>query len=289
MSAVLRRMPRTAAITLLAAVICAVSASSAGSRLAVTAANKAKPSVYLDLRAGDGGTAPDIVATTLGNTTTGILSFGIAFLNREALGPDDIVTVFIDADKNPKTGDEDGMDYALQVRGTDVALARLLGSGRFEVVDAPSAHASWDSGIQWLEVAASDLGGTNGFWFYVHTFVVGGGDVFDDSPDGTDLWEYTLGTPDIQSLQTHFAPTTPRAGSRFTVRVVTAHLISDEDVQPDSFTCSSTLGGKRLKGSGSGRCSFALPRSAKGKIVRVLVSARFRGETEAVVYKLRVR
>jgi hypothetical protein len=282
-------MYRTVSIVLLATVICAVSASSADSRSAVAASNKGKPSVYLDLRPGDGGTAPDIVATSLGNTTTGSLTFGVAFLNREALGQDDVVTVFIDADENAKTGDEDGIDYALQVRGTNVALARLLGAGRFELVDAPSAHASWDNGIQSLEVAASDIGGTKSFWFYVHTFVIDGGHAFDDSPDGTELWEYTLQTPDIQSLRTQFTPAAPRAGSRFRVRAVTAHLISDEDVQPDRVNCSATLAGKRLKGSGSGRCSFSLPRSAKGKTVRVLVGARFRDQTKAVEYTLRVR
>ena len=284
-----RRPRRIAGIGLLATVIFAVSASSADSKSAAVAAHEGKPSVYLDLRAGDGGTAPDIVATTLGNTSTGILTFAVAFLNRSVLGPDDIVTVFIDADKNQQTGDEGGMDYALQVRGTEIRLARLLGAGRFELVDAPSVQGSWNSGVQSLQVAASDIGNPTSFWFFVHTFVVNGGDAFDDSPDGTALWDYTLQTPDIQSLQTQFTPTAPRAGSRFRVRAVTAHLISDEDVQPDNVSCSATLAGKGLKGSGAGRCSFSLPRSAKGKALRVLVRAAFRDQTKAVPYKLRVR
>jgi hypothetical protein len=287
-SAAPRRPCRTAWVALLTIVVFAVSASSADSRSAEIDAKQGKPTIYLDLRAGDGGTAPDIVATTLENTTTGILKFDITFLNRSALGPDDIVTILIDADKNAKTGDEGGMDYALQARGTDIALARLLGSGGFELIDVPSLQGSWANGGQSLEVAASDLGGTESFWFYVHTFVVDGGDAFDDSPDGTGLWDYTLQTPDIQSLRTQFLPRTPRAGSHFRVSAVMAHLISAEDVQADSFTCSATLAGKGLKGTGAGGCSFSLRRAAKGKALRVVVRARFRDQTKAVAYALRV-
>jgi hypothetical protein len=287
-SAALRR-PGPAWVALLVTVIFAVSASSADSRSAAVGAAQGKPSLYLDLRAGDGGTAPDIVATTLMNTTAGILAFEVKFLNRSVLGPNDVVTLFIDADKNAKTGDEDGMDYALEVRGTEIALARLLGSAQFELIESASAQASWDNGSQSLKVAASDIGGTESFWFYVHTFVVDGGSAFDDSPDGTGLWDYTLQTPDIQRLRTQFAPSVPRAGSRFGVRAVTAHLLSSEDVQADSFTCTATLAGKRLKGTGAGRCSYSLARAAKGKTVRLLVTARFRDQTKTVVYKLRVR
>jgi hypothetical protein len=265
----------------------------AASALSIPAAGSAaasgKPSVFLDLRAGDGGTAPDIVAITLGNTTTDVLRFEIAFLNRNVFNADDVLQIYIDADRNSTTGDEDGIDYALQVHGQEALLARTLGSGRFELVDAPSVQTSWSGGVLHVEVAASDLGSPGSFWFYVHTFVIGGDTAFDDSPDGTDLWVYTLETPDIVRLQTQFAPSAPRAGARLRVKGVTAHLNSDEDVVPDGFTCRATLAGKALRGTGTGSCSFSVPRGTKGKSLHVTVTAHFRDVTKTMTYTMRVR
>lgn len=276
----------------------AVSVSSANSSAiaapARTASKAAKtgngnPTVYPDIVPGDGGTAPDIFITTVSNTSTGILKFEIVLLNRTVLlGPDDIISIFIDADRNASTGDQNGMDYVLQVRGFSLVLARLFGSGRFEVVNAPSLVSVWVSPKQSISVAASDIGNPSSFRFFVHTFVVGNPDVFDDSPDGDGLWGYTLRTPQIASLRTSFAPAGPRAAKRFRIASVSAHLESDEDVQPDSISCRATLAGKVLRGSGAGGCSFMLPRTAKGKALNVKVTARFRDQTKTIGYQLPV-
>ena len=276
------RRVATVAVAVLA--LAGVSASAAGA----AAANHGNPSVFLDPVPGDGGAAPDIFVTTVANTLASVLDFKIVLSNRQTLLPDDILQVYVDADRNAATGDDAGFEYAIQVRSSDAVLARLLPGGKYEVVDAPSLQASSAGGAVGIEIAASDLGNTTAFGFFVRTFIAGNPGVFDESPDGTGVWDYTLRTPHIASLQTTIAPRSPRAGSSLRITVRSAQLASGETVTLDSVTCRATIAGKRVRGSGAGGCALALPRAARGKSIRIVVAGRFRDQTKTVRYTLRV-
>jgi hypothetical protein len=276
------RRVSTIAVAVLA--LAGVSASAAGA----AAAKHGNPSVFLDPVPGDGGAAPDIFVTTVANTLASVLDFKVVLSNRQTLGPDDILQVYVDADRNPATGDDAGFEYVIQVRSSDAALARLLPGGKYEVVEAPSLQASSAGGAVRIEIAASDLGNTTAFGFFVRTFISGNPGPFDESPDGTGVWEYTLRTPHIASLRTTFAPRAPRAGSALRVTVASAQLASGETVPLDGVTCRATIGGKRVRGSGTGGCTLSVPRSARGKSLRLVVTGRFRDQTKSVKYALRV-
>lgn len=47
---------------------------------------------------------------------------------------------------------------------------------------------------------------------------------------------------------------------------------------PDTVSCTATLGGRRLRGTGPGGCTFALPRNANSKRLRVTVTATYGAE-----------
>lgn len=270
------------------AALAALAFCGSGSAPAATS-HHGNPSVYLDLRPLDGGTAPDILVAAVSNTTTGVVRFSVRYSNRETFGPDDILSIFLDVDRNAATGDEGGMDYVVQVHGTEPVVAKLLRSGQFQVVDAPSLRTDWQEGTQEVELSMADVGGSTAFRFFLFTFVNGVTTVFDESPDGSGLWDYTLRTPHIKDLRTDLQPQTPRAGRRLQVSNVTAALESGETVAADRVTCRATLGGKALHGAGAGGCSLALPRAAKGKALRLTVAARVGDQTKTVTYALRVR
>jgi hypothetical protein len=53
--------------------------------------------------------------------------------------------------------------------------------------------------------------------------------------------------------------------------------------------CTATLGGKHLAGTGTGGCTFHLPKTAKGKTLLVKVRGSYHATALAKTYKTRVK
>jgi hypothetical protein len=267
----------------------AVSAASGGTR-ASTAGN---PSTFPD-SAGDSGAGPDITNVVVGNTVAGLVRFEISLANAGVLLPDDhFVGVFIDADRNPSTGYQEGFEYTVQTAGSfgELLLGRWNGSD-FEEVSAPSLLKVWEGGGKMtFRVSKADLGNTTGFSFFAATELMSVADdeFADTAPDGIAAFSYTLTTPRIASVRPRYLPATPRAGRPFRVTGVTMKLESDEVLPAASFRCRATLGGKALRGGGSGGCTYSLPRKAKGKRLVLVVTATRGEQSRALRAVLRVR
>lgn len=269
-------------VTLLALVALAVPMGASA-----TSANHGNPSQSSD-PTGDSGTAPDISSVLIGNNLAKTIRFEITIANRPTLLQDnDLVAVFIDADRNQTT------DYEIHAFGnTGLQMVRTTDSGT-QPVAAPSLVRIWDTGAHKLtiRVSSADLQNTTSFNYYVGTGVLseGSATIQDYAPDGSSVFVYELLTPHIDGVAPAYSPAAPREGKKFRVTDASLHFETSEEARAESVRCSAKLAGKALRGTGAGGCTFALPRRAKGKRLSLTVTATFQGQSATITSSLRVR
>ena len=264
--------------------------------LVVPAGSAATKGTYTDGK-GDSGSAPDITNVSIASSgTTIVFNLGISNLRR---GADQWVIVLVDSDRNPETGNSNalGADYLLEINELEYTywFGRWEGT---EWVETPSSTVNArniSSGLT-ITVDASELGGTTGFNFWLRTidgeYAAGR---YDDAPDdGT--WNYVLaaGGPEIQSVLVATTPTVgPRAGRLFTVTPIGLRLPPNGATisilpHPDSYVCRTVLAGSTLSGTGTGRCTWRVPKKARGKSIAVTLTVTYQGATKAVRFVYRV-
>ncbi len=94
----------------------------------------------------------------------------------------------------------------------------------------------------------------------------------------------------IHSVLVTQQPLLPKAGKRFTVGVMGVRLESSGAVvQPDSYSCGAILAGTALVGSGTGGCSWKLPKSARGKPLEVDVTVSYQGVSQTFSHTFKVK
>ena len=264
--------------------------------LVVPAGSAATKGTYVDV-AGDSGAAPDITEVAIASSgTTIVFNLGISNLRR---GADQTILLFLDTDRNAATGSTDalGSDYAFAISELEYTywFARWDGADWVDATDSTVHAGNRSSGLM-LTVDASELGGTTGFNFWLRTIDGELGDGrYDDAPnDGT--WNYVLaaGGPEIQSVLAATTPAAgPRAGRAFTLTPTGLHLPpSGAPVSilphPDSYTCKAVLAGATLTRTGTGGCTWRVPKKARGKSLAVTLNVTYQGATKAVRFVYRV-
>jgi hypothetical protein len=252
--------------------------------------------VYRDAT-GDAGSAPDITGAAVVNAG-GQLTFTLQIVPTSAIDRTQI-QLFIDSDANPATGNLNlaGADYIL----LDVPADHTFSFGHWTGSD-------WDWNTPWstvhvtflpiavgFSVNRSELSNTNQVNAWARTVVDQGGPGNVDTAPDVGLWNYDLAAdgPDIRSVVTTSKPTRPRAGRAFTVSATGVTLPPDGEATPtvpapDTFSCAAKLAGKTLKGRGTGGCTFALPKKARGKRLTVAVTAEYDGGRKTVQLQYRV-
>lgn len=222
---------------------------------------------------GDSGTAPDITRITTANTMSGDILFVVQLANRTEPGANDIVAISIDADRNGATGSangDGGIDYVILVAGTRLNLLRWSGTS-YEPVQATTLRGLFSAGYLLL-LNRSELGNSGAMDFFVETGLLEGSEDGDAAPDGV-YQEYTLSAPHVKSITPRWAPAAPRAGGAFRLTSVQLAFETEETGTAATFTCRATLGGKAIRGTGAGRCTFRLPKTAKGKRLVITITA----------------
>jgi hypothetical protein len=237
---------------------------------------------------GDSGAGPDITTVAVSNTASKKIRFAISIANTTVLADSAFIGLFIDTDQNTANGSE----YSIQTIGAlgRIILGRWSGS-EWVPVEAPSMVKTWTSGgTMTFEVSAADLGNPTRLTFWAVSETAPGEDPWDDlAPDGDATYQYTLSMPHIASLAARFSSVVARAGRPFVVTGVTLKLASDEEVAAASFRCRATLAGQVLRGKGAGGCTFAIPRSAKGKRLSLTITATYEGQSGETKSSLRIR
>ena len=246
---------------------------------------------------GDNGTAGDITGVTvIGDKTSGQIIFRVTGTNLST-AENMLTGVFVDSDANPNTGNLDwlGADYLLVVDNSSYDFLHWDGSD-WVATPYSTVHVCCVGGgnSMMFSVNKSELGNTSEFNFTVRARNADT-DTNDDAPDDG-MYNYSLaaGGPDIQGVTVETTPSSgPRAGKRFVVDPVGLKLPPDGSIvpiapRPESYACRASLKGRPLAGSGTGSCTIAIPKKARGKTLTVQLTVNYEGAVKIVPLMFKV-
>jgi hypothetical protein len=263
---------------------------------------------------GEDPQAPDVTSVVAANDDRGNLTFTINIPNRPTLTPDMFLLLAIDADANPASGSPDflGADYVIELDGplqgqAGVALFRWNGSDFTATgVSQSSLVFSYTNGAT-IRINSSELGSTRRFSFgiiAVSGLVIGptGEPDFanihvDNAPDpghGFYTYDVRLTPPSLVVRSSGARPLQPSAGKLYT-RFAVVGRSDNAPVQAGSATCRATIAGKALRATSAGfaggraTCTFRIPRTAKGKTIRITITVRSQGLAVTRSFSARIR
>jgi len=246
--------------------------------------------------AGDSATAGDITSVTVvGDKGSGALLFRIEGTNIASSETNPLFLV-IDSDANPLTGDlrDSGSDYEFYVDDTSYFFLHWDGTNWVAAPDL-SVRVSGGTSQILISINRSELGNTAVFNFYSSTFNAAD-KAFDDAPtDGLFNYSFEANGPQINSVDVKTTPFAgPKVGKRFVVAPAGLKLPPDgrtstAPILPESYSCTAKLGATKLRGSGTGGCSFAIPKKSKGKKLTVQLTVSYQGATKVVPLTFKVK
>lgn len=255
---------------------------------------------------GDAGGAPDISGVRV-TDANGVVTLTVT---ASGFGPVSDVTVYLDTDKNPETGSTTGGEYSLVAfsdsSGTSLRLLRWNGAWQVSTRSPTTSFThSGDNAV--FAVAASDLGGAKGFDFWVATgrydtsvANMTGEDVAPDNAHEGGRFVYDLSSPRTSPPLTVrpvigkpvVTPARPQAGKLFTVTFNVTR--SGSPLTNVTMVCDPSLAGKVIPHAesyqaGNARLSFVVPKAAKGKLLKVKLTIRAKGQSASKTVSFRVR
>lgn len=246
--------------------------------------------------AGDNGTAGDVTGVVVTSDASGQVFFRI---NGNGLSTSETNGTFLilDTDANPATGDPDAMgaEYFFYVDKDTYWFSRWDGSDWVDTSYATVRVSGGSRGLT-LSVNRSELGNTSEFNFWVRSFD-DNTKQGDDAPDDG-MFNYSLQLQGVHILSAVVATTPaagPKAGKAFALSVPGLKLppdgrtISILDPQPESYACKASLKGRALAGTGKSGCAWRLPKTARGKTLKVVVTVVFEGTSASFPYSFKVR
>jgi len=251
----------------------------------------AAPASYDD-PAGDNGAAADIGTVAVDSTPDGFISVKASIANMPQLGQPGFVAVVLDTDRNGATGSLMGGDYLL-IFDLGAARGGITHWNGTEYVDAGGdTITTVGPGSLEAKVKPASLGGATAFNFVV-VAASGEPDVaeIDAAPDrGTWFYEVKAPVVTVDTINARFVPAAPKAGAVFQAPVVRLKLSNGRSVLAAKYRCVAQLGGKLLRGTGKGSCTFRIPKNAKGKRLSITLFVTYAGETDEYdpyVFKVR--
>jgi hypothetical protein len=254
--------------------------------------------------AGDAGDAPDITGIQVSNDSGGTILFRVTVSN---LTRSSLLALMLDTDKNFTTGDQ-GREYRLI---WDLREGR--NGGYFERWDGTKWFDTRDSTVRGTQTAAgvefsinkSDLGGASDFTLKAMTvrFVAGSATATDLAPDGLASWSYYAAppaplppvpvavSPVFGSVKT--VPSKPVAGKKLVFALTVNRSDTGAPLTTGTITCDPSVAGKVLKHTesfknGKARLALVVPKTAKGKLLKIKVKITNAGQsaTKVVTYKV---
>jgi hypothetical protein len=245
---------------------------------------------------GDNGTAGDITGLAVTSDASGQIFFRING-NGLSTSETNFTLLVIDADANPTTGNVDAMgaEYYFYVDNESYWFGRWDGS---DWVDAPYSTVRVSGGSRGLMISVnrSELGNAAELNFWARTLddTTKQGD---DAPDDG-MFNYSLQLQGVHILSAVVQTTPasgPKAGARFAVTASGVKLPPDGrtlslvDPKPERYSCKAALNGRALAGTGTSGCTWRLPKTARGKTLKVVVTVTYQGTTASFPYSFKVR
>jgi hypothetical protein len=278
------------------AVVACTFVGAAAARLTGNTASYVDPS-------GDGASAPDVSAVEIANDDRGDVTVRVSLANRQAPAAEDWVALFLDVD-DVKDGEGTLQPEYAVVADADGGHFLRLGDG--EPQEVPSLvltnfSSSFANGVLTLRFNQRDLQDTTALNLWLRAGTEG--DEYDDAPDGDAVWEYRVVSPTLYVLA--FAPPKAvRAGQ--TVR----GLLTVRGARQGTarIGCTATIGGRRIQGKADWftfslavaggttsvvkadpRCAWAIPKDARGKLMRGTMTVSQDGLQVSRAFSARVR
>ena len=206
-----------------------------------------------------------------------------------------MVDIAFDTDHNPDTGGN-GVEYAFFIASDGWDFVKWDGS-KFVRASAPSANGSYANGVATFKVSKADLGGVADFTFWASTFQMDANGNFiaeDTAPDGTAAYKYAFTKP--LTLRPGRDGRAGEAGGGQGARRPDEGHARDTGgpLATGAVTCTARVGTAALKASGrvSGgvaTCTMRLPKTAKGKLVRVTMKVTFQGVSTTKTFSARAK
>lgn len=257
------------------------------------------PSSFPD-PANDQDAAPDIAAVRVSDARNGWITFSISTPNYAVLPEQSAIIVSIDSDDNPRTGDS-GAELELVLVAGQMSLERWNGR-RFVPDDLPTRARHRNAGnVVALDLHVSELGNSPRFRFTLLSAdlnaAIQGLVAIDFAPDDASFWRYALvNRPALKLTATRLfgTPTRPRAGKPFAVNLAVTRSDTNRPIAGGTVGCRVLAAGKPVaaKGTiarGAGHCSFVVPSTAGGKVVRGTITVRAGGKSVAADFSYVVR
>jgi hypothetical protein len=246
---------------------------------------------------GDSGAAGDITALTVtGDKASGQLLFRVTGTNI-ASSESNVLFLDIDSDANPLTGNlmDNGADYSFYVDNDTYEFAHWDGSHWVDTSNL-SVRVSGGTSQILISVNRSDVGNPADFNFFASTFNVTAAAIDSAPDDGGYNYSFDANGPQIDSVDVQTAPTVgPKAGKKFTVTPTALHFppngaANSTTILPESYSCTATLGAKKLAGTGTGGCTVSIPKKkSKGKKLTVQLTVNYQGSTKVVPLTFKVK
>jgi hypothetical protein len=245
--------------------------------------------------AGDSGTAGDITGLNVTSDPSGQIVFRIDGSGLSTSETNE-TWLLIDADANPSTGDPDslGADYLFGVDNDTYWPARWDGADWVTNSYATARVSGGSRGLM-ISVNRSELGNTSelNFWAEAYDSV---NKRWDDAPDDG-MFNYSLKLQGVHILEALVQTTPvagPKAGKSFVLLPTALKLPPDGSTsaaqpKPESYGCKATLKGRALAGTGTGGCTWRLPKNARGKTLKVVLTVTYQGTSVSFTYSFKVR
>ena len=242
---------------------------------------------FLDDPAGDA--TPDITRIGASSNATAV-TFIVALANQTTLAAGQGILVLIDSDLNLETG-LNGIDVALALQSDGAAGLLRWNGTQLVQAEAQSVYGYHHDGFR-LAAARNELGLTTGtLRFVVLTAPLESGD---QSPDGA-IAEYVMSNAALTLQIASFkAAKTIAAGKRFTATLQARRSDLAELSSAGEVVCAAKLGAKTVKVTATfpadrATCSGVVPKTAKGKTLKVTVTLTLDGVRVARTASIKVK
>jgi hypothetical protein len=240
--------------------------------------------------AGDSGTAGDVTGIEVESDASGQIVFRVSGSNLST-APNQLTFLDIDSDANPLTGNmlAGGIDYFFGIDNESYGFFRWSGTDWLGTPGSTVTISGRGSALL-ISINRAELSNTSDFNFDLFTVDTTDVSAGDDAPaDGMFNYSLDAGGPLISGMRTKASPAKPKAGKRFSVTVTGLSLppsgrTAKTAILPERVSCVATLKGKKIASS----CSFKLPKNARGKTLKITVTANYQGAKATKVLTFKV-
>jgi hypothetical protein len=227
---------------------------------------------------------PDVTGIVVSNDDAGLITFKIDVANVPALVPGTLFDIFVDTDQNPATGTE-GSESLIALSANALLLLKYSGTHFSVAPKPPSLTFSYAADGPTIKISASDLGADKAFGFHLKAFTGAGTAAArsDVAPD-TGAYSYPVKiAPTLTASGLTKTPSRPVHGKPFTVRLAATESDTGGPIAGGQALCAAKIAGKavhvraRSIVRGAATCTFAIPVTGKGKLVRGTITAVVQG------------